>query len=532
MANGKWQMAKCGKCGKCGKCKRVLKTLGLVLLIFITFSCNLNNSNLSDTTIKNDSKTGEGFIPYASDEELERGTKSSDVVDYKLVRKLLKIDFELGLKETYDWEGAEISEKPVLIYDSECKPQYYEFIVKTDSEPIGTITTYATKASTDVVSYVIPWVRDYSTYLTKANEYSLFSEGYPTRMVCGVLGKAGETPSIAVDIDSGNSVELQTKTSKELLLEQIESLTQEELQEMELENWQEEFTATEEKIEEENEDAAEYWQAVEAYKENFLALTDKEIEEEYNETKWKDYNYKTTYDTYIIPAYNSDGMKRTRWNGWCVPSAICWVYRGLYSSYKGTRLPLYGDSDFEKPSYRKLESGDKVNGIVGVYNIKSIINETLIKHNSNNADGGLYYEATQNSDFYRNAEKTGKGSIFFFYCSRIIRSVTNNRYRGSFTFFRKTVHDHIRKNKLPALIRGNGHCRVGFGSRYKKLHWTRKYRFLWWTWTSRKSKTTNKQWLIQDNGYDTRHHDFLPFWSDSKNYSWIFNVRVRKNNFF
>ena len=481
-----------------GKCKRFLKTLSLVLLIFITFSCNLSNSNLSDTTIKNDSKTGGGFIPYASDEELERGTKSSDVVDYKLVRKLLKIDFELGLKETYDWEGTEISEKPVLIYDSECKPQYYEFIVKTDSEPIGTITTYATKASTDVVSYVIPWVRDYSTYLTKANEYSLFSEGYPTRMVCGVLGKAGETPSIAIDMDSGNSVELQTKTSKELLLEQIESLTQEELQEMELENWQEEFTATEEKIEEENEDAVEYWQAVEAYKENFLALTDKEIEEEYNETKWKDYNYKTTYDTYIIPAYNSDGMKRTRWNGFCVPSAICWVYRGLYSSYKGTRLPLYGDSDFEKTDnsggyYRYATTTGYYSFIDKSLVSKGIstkqrknVNSNLyrkhctkdwIKNQSNNADGGLYYKATQNSDFYRNAEKTDEGGITFFYYSRIIRNVTNNRYRGSFTVFRKTVHDHIRKNKLPVLIRGNTHCRVGFGSRYKKLHWTRKYRF-------------------------------------------------------
>ncbi|MDC7127212.1 MAG: hypothetical protein PQJ46_16740 [Spirochaetales bacterium] len=500
----------------------------LCFLCVIVFSCRFNN-------IDSDSSETDNF-PYASKSELASWAEDSDILNYKLVRKMIKIHFESGLKNKYDWEGFEISDRPVIIYSNYNKPEYYEFIVSSEGSAVGTITAYATRKSSTVISYIIPWVRDYSSYNENYKNFLLYSEGYPVKMVCGVLGRSGSEVQKFIDINTGKTSDVIFQDDKEVFINKMQAYSNEELEQLGFSNWQEEYKATYKEIENNEADAKSFWDLVDPMENDFLVLSDNDIEEAfYNENRYTDINNTLTYDRYIIPAYSSDAMKSTFWCGWCAPSSICWIYRGLYSSYNGDYLPLDGEVEFPYENYR-YERGFGTSSFYNLYveDFSSIDKDQdndgyldnydpdWVKPQSLNADGGLYYDTALLCDIFDENE----GSTTFFKIAPAVKSITNNEYKALLTLFSANIHKNIRDKNMPVIVSKPGHVMIAFGSEYEISTWTRIYQFFGWTWSSEKTKTVNKFLLIQDNGYEISATRYKPFWSNNDNFLFLFHYRI------
>ena len=114
-------------------------------------------------------------IPYANKGILEQFSSNKEIVNYKLSREMALFDLKDFQEELYkDREDLTLSEFPVIVYDNDSNPKYYEFIVLNNGKAVGTITSFAKKEVPGFTAYVFPFVRNYSE--ENATKYS---EAYP-----------------------------------------------------------------------------------------------------------------------------------------------------------------------------------------------------------------------------------------------------------------------------------------------------------------------------------------------------------------
>ena len=222
-------------------------------------------------------------LPFARPNQLRSLGYTPKSVDYEVSRKAALVellDFE-DLFLTLDQRGDfHLSEHPILIQDEQGQIKLYEFIVfNKDLQPIATITNFAQKDVPDFTACVLPYVRSYDTHTAQT-----FSAGYP-----------GDAPK---------EEESTKKHSKELL------------------DFLKPYSAS---ISNEPE-TLDFWQKADSWgieqkglsDETFLAAKRKELQNADritpSKTKW-----------YVIPRFNSEALKRTRFKGWCGPSAMAWV---------------------------------------------------------------------------------------------------------------------------------------------------------------------------------------------------------------
>lgn len=116
-----------------------------------------------------------GKIPYASKEELDKFSANQKIVNYALSRETALFDLQDFKKEVFqNKENLALSELPVIVYDYDNTPKYYEFIVLENGKEIGTITSFAKKEVPGFTAYVLPFVRNYSD-----KNATLYSNVYP-----------------------------------------------------------------------------------------------------------------------------------------------------------------------------------------------------------------------------------------------------------------------------------------------------------------------------------------------------------------
>lgn len=130
--------------------KKFVITLFCLLSIIGIWSCQddmVNEANVENQSI---SKLGLGInnnIPYTDSVTLSAFSKDSEVIDFKLARKIALLELDAtGFREEFKWDGHKLSKQPVVIYGFDSKPKYYEYIVKdAESNNVGAVTIDAKK---------------------------------------------------------------------------------------------------------------------------------------------------------------------------------------------------------------------------------------------------------------------------------------------------------------------------------------------------------------------------------------------------
>lgn len=144
-------------------------------LSFSSCSKDTTEHHFSPTEKVQETSKKLGKIPYASKEELDKFSANQKIVNYALSRETALFDLQDFKKEVFqNKENLALSELPVIVYDYDNTPKYYEFIVLENGKEIGTITSFAKKEVPGFTAYVLPFVRNYSD-----KNATLYSNVYP-----------------------------------------------------------------------------------------------------------------------------------------------------------------------------------------------------------------------------------------------------------------------------------------------------------------------------------------------------------------
>ena len=260
--------------------------ISLCLLVFVSCKSGITNEEILHSSLDGVSDT-ELVTPYIDMSILENTRSATvsdpDVVNWKVARffaVVKKIEFE----DHYEaWEGAKVSEKPIVIYNpNDNKPIYYKFRVIKDGKELGSITCNATKESSNPVAYISEMTSKVTAKVAKElvrDELKLVAVNYPGKFVVG-------QNNIIRTKDVGNLENTEFKdaiTSEKLDIgnvfvpikakEVFENPTDDILKELEIIGTDRlELLA---KIDKE-EEAKEFWEAID--EEKILATTDEEID--------------------------------------------------------------------------------------------------------------------------------------------------------------------------------------------------------------------------------------------------------------
>lgn len=424
-------------------------------------------------------------IPYATQTELDKFSKYIEIIDYKIARYYAYAEIEnalwIPLKTT---QGAyQLTERPVIVYDYDSKPKFYEFGVVENGLLIGTVTTIAKKEATDFVSYIFNYPLSYSD----KGSYDYIVGAYPANFL-GNVSSPGSSPSLVVS--PYKNIALKAGSANTYLnyagfVKEMDSESQVDYVEG-LANLAKEMVEMKEGL-------LEFWIDVEKDKNRILSLNDSAIIAEVQDGifgKTEDY---ARWDERIINnssrTFGSENMKKTRWSGWCGPSVLAWIYRGMYTSYPrytANYLRIHGDGSTSNNVFRdNLGYGDR-----GYY---YYLEDAIAGNNSVATDYGLYKK------LWSYCTKTGSSyPMYQSGMNKAMKAVTNNTYGVNMTLY---PHDRIRINGLPVLTMigfgGQLHYLVAFGSAYGK---------------NKNGKIKGKFLLVTDNGAAIKRHNYYPYW--------------------
>jgi len=265
--------------------KSLLAKTIFCLLVFA--SCKNGFSNKEEKPPLENLSDDELVTPY-TDMSLLENTRSAtvsdpNVVEWKVARFFAvveKVSFE---KHYPSWKGAKVSKKPIVIYDPENNtPMYYEFRVVKDDKELGAITCNATKESGNPVVYVSEMANKVVAKVArelKNENLKLVAVNYPGKFVVGQnsiatrsVGSVGDVEfkdAITAERLDINNVFIPIRTKD--VLENLDGAIMKELNISEVDKA--EMLA---KIKEEDDEAKEFWQAIDV--EKILSITDEEIE--------------------------------------------------------------------------------------------------------------------------------------------------------------------------------------------------------------------------------------------------------------
>lgn len=464
-------------------------------------------------------------IPFTSKSVLDRLNSSDEtIVPWKLARTLTYIEFRGHIAEEHGWTHTTLSEYPVVIYDAQSRPQYYEFIVQNPSgEAVGTITAHGRKVSTAIVSHILPFVRDYEFLQTKGDSYAQIASIYPRSVLIGIPGKSGDDITLMLNPVTGEAdTPVEFGTEEETIAE-LRAMSPEKLQQVaeishaELE--QQIIQGYAERQQRETQ-VTEYWSHFSPVPQEALTISDEEIDQRFVETK-RDRNVRSVPYERIIASTN---MRKTSWQGWCVPSSVAWAYRLFYNRYKGTYLPIHGNRNFallneEGTEWLRVVS----NGRYSYYNYGGESNLNEIKSLSNARDGGLYYELARVGHL---SSGLFEGFVSPTYLNEMVRAITNGANGAPIQLLaRGRLYNQIYNRGKPVFFAGvmdtgsvkKGHQIVLMGA--KRVVKTGETQFLFW-WIPWET-IYPAYYMVHDNGAVTgtssalggsSKGNNLPFW--------------------
>ena len=446
-----------------------LTAIGLVAAAVTFYACN------KDKDIINNSK--KSIIPFsviqpATEAELAKFDKDPYIIHYKVARYVAYKELENGLSEFMDLDRGtyRLTDRPAIIWDYDSRPKYYEFGIIVNEEIVKTITTLAKKEATNMCCFMFNEPIEHKAI----GNYKFFVGIYPN-VFYGMPSDPGFPPSILRNENGENTIAVPSCNILENYTRLIAS--------MDAESRANHQTAISDMIDEIagfTQGLDLFWSELDAIKDDILAMTDEEILNSFHTKSQKT----TLSDIYIIPAYTGYNLQHTYWAGWCGPSAIAWIYRGLYSYYpKGTTgatnyVRIKGDANYQEFKNVNSTYSYAYYDADGSYNPR--------------ADNGLYMRLRQE------CVKTGNSyPMYEAGMNRGMKAISNNTYGINLTLY---PHDRIRDNKLPVMnmfgYSGSFHYVAAFGSGYEKKNGSIKSKWL----------------LVTDNGARIRDHGYAPYW--------------------
>ncbi len=523
--------------------------------IFLITSCRKNELQIGETTFGLSSATESKNIPYTDSTTLENlAANNSKIIPYQTARKMALIHLEIDLKASMNWYGTRLSDYPVLIYDTKSQPKYYEFIVKTEGgNPIGTITTLARKDADGLISHVLPWVRNYSNRV-KTGSYQYITGAYPTRLYLGIPAQVGIAPTGMLDAETEQVAKHIVSEIPEEIAQTIRTYTSEQLSAMGYTSAEEIISQMQEKEASNKQYAESFWVAMDSLKEEFKTMPDASITQQLNQSKDEWY----TYNEYLIPEWTTTAMQNTRWRGWCAPSALSWIYRGIYTQYKGGNLLLTGDQGFASSPFRVAPHGTNK----GYYNFDdggdndndrrvNDLDKNWVDNQSATADNDLYariaemgllYAYEDAHDVFNSPRSLDQqnGPVVPFLLGPALADVTqtqktvggtsgvtNARLLGAYSvggpfgwLDNAPAHEYIRNTKLPVicLVNSYSHYIVAVGSKYETYHWATVVRIFKRRVTVASGSWRSNKWLlVHDNGATTAgntSNPHGPYWKN------------------
>lgn len=508
--------------------------------MFLFFSCKKSNGDLQvgTTTILNTNPVANDNIPYTDTATLNIIAKNKNFVDYKLAHKLAIIEMGMSINQQMGWNGAKLSPLPVVVYDAKSNPKYYEFIVKKqDGTQIGTITSAAKKEVGGSVAFVVPSVRDYNFVSAKGPAYKMISAGYPNRVLVGLLGKGGNMPSGIIDPTTGGLV-----ASDDILTEDaqgeidaINALPQTTLDSLGTDA-PTMVSSVQQQATQNLQQAGAFWQMTDSLNTAIANLSDDAIEAIINASK----GTYTSSDQFVVPAFRSQQMQSTYWDGWCGPSDIALIYRAYNDNYRGFHLPLAGDADFQHANPSGYYDRYMKNGVAGEYFFNDangnhqMSDRVWVRDQSNSSDGGLYNDIAVNSGtfWWNDIFHTDNGPTLPWFLSSSLLYASHGfmflRPLPYITFMPIPLstpgHAWLRTQQTPMLCWTDwfSHYQVAIGSQIDFWNWNFIINiwFIHINWTV--SIPTNRWLLMQDNGYTTSSNGYKAYW---KNDLWNFDIQ-------
>ncbi len=431
------------------------------------------------------------IIPFETEESLASSNamnidQSSEIVHYRVMRNFAIQElastfyYLLGLGNHFS-----VSEFPVIIYDYDSKPSFYEFIVFENGSAVATITMYVHKRTDDLVAYVLPFVRDYTQY----NITDDFVIGrYPNNPYIATINTYGELLTNLYDKENETVVEALPVDDLQKLNELYNVLPDSD--KVEIGNGKQEIAN---EIIQERIDGANFWNAEYTNFESLINESDQAILTRIIDGKTNAVIYKT-------PHYYNINLWKTRWKSACGPAVTAWIYRGLYTHYKNAYVKIHGD-----PKGNTANFNASTNFSYWTYYTASSA-ETL-KNEMGNQDGGLLYDIYNKGNTLWNGLLAGmtwpQGM------NKALKYVTSYNYKYVYT---SNIYLHIKNKHLPAY-------RV-IGSGGGNLHYIFEF-------ATFKIGTNNKFFLVSDNGATTYSYNYMPYWRNKHTAAWGLRYGVK-----
>ena len=416
-----------------------------------------------------DNKLGTQYLKsYATEQELAQFDNDPYIINYKVARYLAYGEIEDGLYECMKLNKGsyQLTDRPVIIWDYDSRPKYYEFGILVNGELVKTVTTLAKKEATNICCFMFNEVIEHSPI----GDYKFFVGLYPN-VFYGIPSEPGSPPSTLLDENGEATPEIPSCNILENYAKLIESMDDESRA-----NHQTAIQDMQNEIAEFTQGLDEFWQKIAEIQPDIVQMPDVTILNGFTKSQKA-----TTWDAYVIPAYNYYNLQHTRWAGWCGPSGIAWIYRGLYAYYPrntSNYVRIQGDANYQEfknvtyPYVYAYYDAD------GSYNPR--------------ADNGLYMRLRQ--------ECVKTGNSYPMYQAGMnsgMKAVSNNAYGIDLTL---VPHDRIRVNHLPLMnmfgYDWSFHYVAAFGSGYEK-----------------KNGIIKSKWLfVTDNGTRISANGYAPYW--------------------
>lgn len=397
---------------------------------------------------------GSSAVPYATVSELEEiDGLSLDYVNYRISRTLAMLEMQEFNEQNYWSVNAVLSETPVIIWQDDTVPKYYEFHVIDNNNDVGYVTCTIDKTKGDPVVYVGIERQIYSENDSRsiiAGSQKVFAANYPNYTIASSARAAAVTDNMEeYEEDDSFYTWINSIADEDFALTDF---TKEEV----IAKYDSDRIAEAERL-------TKLWSLIDEAEQNILELSDEEII--------------ATVEYYSRSAINSVSTNNSNYHS-------DFVFVMPYSTYHGTRHFSYcvpSSIEFVAQCYRTDARLSKSND-----EIYTAINKCM-------GETSPFILSSQ----WQNALSTA----------------TNNQLTVKYSPFHDiaSVTDRLKSNKLPVLsTRGSGssvfsiansHCRciTGTCNASKKI----LKKFLWITWTQWEK---TGYYYIWDNGTDGKNN--------------------------
>ena len=149
-----------------------------------------------------------------------------------MARTFALIELE-SFRDQNSWQNAKLSKYPILIYDGNSLPKYYEFRVLLGENEVGAISSIVQKKDGKPIQYVMNKPNNYAFIQTNESNLKIIANGYPSGIAYGIINKSGNKIQKAIDPSSGQVTNVIIDTSLDYFLT---NATQEELAQMGITN--------------------------------------------------------------------------------------------------------------------------------------------------------------------------------------------------------------------------------------------------------------------------------------------------------